>query len=112
MNLVVNAVDAMAKGGTVSITGRMQPHGAESSETGYQDIPHAVLEVTDTGPGIPPEVRRRLFEPYFTTKGDRGTGLGLANVWRIATDAGGVVLVDSEVGRGSTFSVLFPTRHP
>ena len=112
MNLVINAVDAMPDGGSVTISGRMQPCGAEASSAAYREIPHAVLEVTDNGPGMPPEVLRRLFEPYFTTKGDRGTGLGLANVWRIATDAGGVVVVDSEVGRGSTFSVLLPVRHP
>ena len=60
------------------------------------------------GVGIPAADMRHVFEPYFTTKGDEGTGLGLANVWRIATDAGGAVEVESQVSMGATFRVYLP----
>jgi signal transduction histidine kinase len=66
-----------------------------------------VLEVKDQGEGLSDEVKAHLFEPYFTTK-PSGTGLGLASVYGIARQLKGRVLVDSEPGRGSTFSVLLP----
>jgi signal transduction histidine kinase len=110
MNLVINAVDSMPDGGTVKLTARMQPHGAEGSPSEHANVPHAVLQVADAGCGIPPDLREHIFEPYFSTKGDEGTGLGLTNVWRVARDAGGIVAVDSEVGVGSTISVYLPLR--
>jgi signal transduction histidine kinase len=55
-------------------------------------------------------VRSKIFEPYFTTKGDEGTGLGLANVWRIVEDAGGSIVVDSALGVGTTFRVALPAE--
>lgn len=112
MNLVINAVDAMPNGGHLSLTTRTQDWGADGSAAAYRGLPHAVLCVSDTGGGISPDVRRRIFDPYFTTKGEEGTGLGLTNVWRIAVDAGGLVEVESKPGSGSTFSVYFPLRHP
>lgn len=112
LSLVINAVDAMPDGGVLSLTARTQPTGAAGSPSAYSDIPHAVLQVADTGVGIPPDIRGRIFDPYFTTKGEDGTGLGLTNVWRVARDAGGAVEVESDPGRGSTFSVYFPLRHP
>jgi two-component system sensor histidine kinase/response regulator len=67
------------------------------------------LEIADTGPGIPPEVRARIFEPFFTTKGPReGTGLGLSLCQGIVEDHGGVITVQSEVGRGTRFAVTLP----
>jgi PAS domain S-box-containing protein len=110
MNLVINAVDSMPDGGTVKLTAHMQPHGAEGSPSEHANVPHAVLQVADAGCGIPPDLREHIFEPYFSTKGDEGTGLGLTNVWRVARDAGGIVAVDSEVGVGSTISVYLPLR--
>jgi len=112
MNLVINAVDSMPDGGTITLAAGTQPQGAAGSPPAYANLPHAVLSVTDIGGGIPPDSRERIFEPYFTTKGDGGTGLGLTNVWRVARDAGGIVTVDSELGAGSTFSVYFPLQHP
>lgn len=66
--------------------------------------------VTDTGGGIPPEHLPRLFEPFFSTKGQKGTGLGLAVIWGIVDNHGGTIRVESSLGRGSTFTVLLPVR--
>ena len=108
MNLVLNARDAMPAGGSLAIALTCRPAGAESSPAGRRHSEHVVLELADSGHGIPPKDLKHVFEPYFTTKGDEGTGLGLANVWRIVTDAGGAVEVDSEVGRGTTFRIYIP----
>ncbi len=96
LNLVVNAADAMAEGGVVEL------------RTGVADG-SVWLAVRDTGCGIAPEIRPRIFEPYFTTKEPgRGTGIGLAVVHGIVTALGGRVEVESEVGVGSTFTVTLP----
>ena len=97
MNLAVNARDSMAGAGTLTFRTRRSPdHGLE-------------LSVTDTGSGIAPVDLPRIFEPFFTTKPvGQGTGLGLAMVLGIVQDHGGRIEVDSEVGRGTTFTVGFP----
>ncbi len=111
MNLVVNARDAMPRGGKLTIA--TEPGGPMAQEP----LPRADLEgkplvrisVSDTGCGIPPEVLPRIFEPFFTTKAKgKGTGLGLAVVYGLVRQNGGVVTVESEPGRGSTFHLLFP----
>ncbi len=105
VNLVVNARDAMVKGGALTVAARAveagdsRPEGVDSS--------CVLLEVSDTGDGIGPEQRARIFEPFFTTKRE-GSGLGLATVHGIVAQLGGCVEVASELGRGSTFSVFLP----
>jgi PAS domain S-box-containing protein len=101
MNLVVNAGDASTEGGRVEILAAM-----DESANGQR----VLLQVRDQGTGIAREHLDRLFEPYFTTKGDMGNGLGLLNVWQIVTGSAGDVKVDSEVGLGSTFSVFLPVE--
>lgn len=100
MNLCLNAADAMDQPGTISVRVRV-PKSEEGPST------NLVLEVSDTGRGIPPEIRENIFNPYFTTK-PTGTGLGLATVHSIVTDHGGRILVDSQPGRGTVFRVILP----
>jgi len=96
MNIAVNARDAMPIGGAFSIATR---------NIGEE----VVVELSDTGTGMPPEVASRVFEPFFTTKGvGRGTGLGLSVVHGIVQQAGGRIEIDSKLGAGTTFRVCFP----
>ena len=97
MNLVVNARDATPAGGRIAVT-----------LTSDGDPPMVCLRVSDTGQGIQESVRSRLFEPYFTTKGSDGSGLGLATVHSIVAQAGGRVAVESAPGMGATFVVELP----
>lgn len=69
---------------------------------------YVLLEVRDTGCGMTPEVRARVREPFFTTKGDKGTGLGLAIVNQVATNAGGFVDIESQLGHGTAVRVYLP----
>jgi PAS domain S-box-containing protein len=111
VNLAVNARDAMPTGGRLTVS----TAAVALDEAGARDLPGArpgrwaVVAVADTGVGMGPEVRAHLFEPFFTTKPEgRGTGLRLATVYGIVTQAGGFLTVDSEPGRGSTFRVWLP----
>ena len=98
MNLAVNGRDAMPQGGRLTIRTESLPGWVE-------------LSVSDTGQGIPEELRVQIFEPFFTTKeAGKGTGLGLALVRSIVDDSGGRIAVDSQVGKGTTFRVQFPLR--
>jgi signal transduction histidine kinase len=95
-NLIHNAIQAMDRKGTLTI-GLRQEGG------------NALVSIGDTGCGIPPELRQKIFDPFFTTKGTgEGTGLGLDIVRKIVDKHGGRILVESEVGRGSTFTVSLP----
>jgi signal transduction histidine kinase len=99
MNLVVNARDAMPRGGTIRI------------ETGAADSGPVKIMVRDTGHGITPQVRPRLFEPFFSTKpSGTGTGLGLSTVQRIVRESGGDISVESTPGQGACFTITLP-RH-
>lgn len=107
MNLAANARDSMPKGGHLTIATRLATLEARQvDELGAGD--YVELEVRDDGEGIPAEIRPRIFEPLFSTKGDLGTGLGLATCHAIATQAGGAIVVESERGCGATFRVFLP----
>ena len=111
MNLSVNARDAMPAGGVLFLKLRNQVLGEAdvSLHPRAQPGPYVVFEVTDSGQGMPPEVVERIFEPFFTTKPPgQGTGLGLSTVIGIVEEHGGFVLVDTQVGRGTTFSAFLP----
>ena len=106
LNLAFNARDAMSKGGSLKISAHNQVlSGKPESLRGE----HVVLRVSDTGSGMPREVMDRVFEPFFTTKSfGEGTGLGLSQVFGFAKQIGGAVEVDSEPGKGSTFTLYLP----
>jgi signal transduction histidine kinase/ActR/RegA family two-component response regulator/HAMP domain-containing protein len=115
-NLVFNAADAMPDGGTLTVrTTRVsrqpKPEGASASPyeaDAAEPVEMACLEVSDTGVGMDPETRRRCLEPFFTTKGERGTGMGLAMVYGMAQRHRAELEIDSTPGRGTTVRVLFP----
>jgi signal transduction histidine kinase len=104
INLVNNALYAMPQGGILSIeTGQQQRHGK----------PFLLLIVRDNGVGISAEDLERIFEPFYTTRGEHGgTGLGLSVTYGIITEHGGTIEVESQVNAGSTFTVLFPLETP
>ena len=111
LNLCVNARDAMPAGGTLRITARRETvSAAESSPLGdLRPGPHVVWRFTDTGSGINPAVLERIFDPFFTTKpAGEGTGLGLPTALGIVRSHGGAIRVESQPGRGSTFTVILP----
>jgi PAS domain S-box-containing protein len=104
VNLVVNARDAMPQGGTITITARNSAAAEGSGGPSY-----VAISVADTGMGIAPDVLDRIFEPFFTTKPiGKGTGLGLSQVHGFAHQAGGTVEVASELGKGTTITMLLP----
>ena len=109
-NLVTNARDAMPNGGPIRIEAvEMTVDRARAEQAGQLPAGHYVrISVEDDGEGIPPEVRAQIFEPFFTTKGKGGTGLGLATVYAIATQARGDVAVTSVAGKGTRFEVFLP----
>jgi len=111
LNLVVNARDSMPHGGTLALSASNFTVDAQFAATS-QDAKAGsflLLEVTDSGCGIPQEVRDRIFEPFFTTKEvGKGTGLGLSTVHTVVKKHGGFHTVESEMGRGSTFKIYLP----
>lgn len=112
MNLIVNARDAMPSGGTVTISSaNMEVDEDECLLYGVKAGCYVALTVADSGCGMTPEVKSRIFEPFYTTKETgKGTGLGLATVYGIVKQSGGFITVDSVVGAGTTFTICLPAR--
>jgi signal transduction histidine kinase/DNA-binding response OmpR family regulator len=107
-NLIFNAVDAMPQGGLITLRTRAGAWGA--ARTGRGVSTHVVLEVTDTGMGMDEETRKRCLEPFFSTKGQRGTGLGLAMVYGVVQRHEGSIEIESVPGKGTTFRLILPVR--
>jgi signal transduction histidine kinase len=114
-NLVLNARDAMPAGGAIQVNGGLETSPLPIAVVGGS-LPAgrwATLSVTDSGPGVDPAIRDRIFDLFFTTKDpERGTGIGLATVLRIARASAGGVALESAVGRGATFKLYLPARGP
>ena len=112
LNLVVNARDAMPKGGVIRIAADRISWKKKAAGNPSADVCIRIL-VEDEGEGMPDEVQRRIFDPFFTTKAEKGgTGLGLAQVYGFMQQIGGDVLVRSRVGKGTTFELLLPCPEP
>jgi nitrogen-specific signal transduction histidine kinase len=109
LNLVINARDAMPDGGLITIrTGNVDLSGNEFSAEGLVGR-FALITVSDTGTGMPEDVRLRAFDPFFTTKGvGEGSGLGLSQVYGLVQQSGGATRIDSEPGKGTTVSIYLP----
>ncbi|HEX7069197.1 MAG TPA: ATP-binding protein [Rhodothermales bacterium] len=105
-NLIFNAVDAMPQGGQLNVRTRGMP--GDLSMEGVFGTVHARVEIRDTGIGMDEETRRQCLEPFYTTKGDRGTGLGLAMVYGMTRRHSGEIQIESAPGVGTTVSLLFP----
>ena len=105
-NLLLNAVDAMPEGGKITICTQLQRQAAAGSKYSTE----VVVAFSDTGTGMTEEVRKRCLEPFFSTKGRRGTGLGLAMVYGVMERHEGSIDIESEVGKGTTFLLKFPVR--
>jgi two-component system cell cycle sensor histidine kinase/response regulator CckA len=115
VNLVVNARDAMPDGGKLTIrTANMAATDIPSAA--YKGMPSAdyvLVEVADSGTGMPPEVLAQIFEPFFSTKEvGKGTGLGLSTVYGIVKQTGGFIYPESEVGKGTVFRIFLPRHIP
>jgi signal transduction histidine kinase len=119
INLVQNAAESIERDGTITLRARslerpartLMPLAGLPRHSFRAKAGHAttvvILEVIDTGKGIPPKVQERLFDPFFTTK-EAGTGLGLSIAARIVEKHGGALQYQTEVGRGTTFGIVLP----
>src|SRR5690606_29895352 len=115
VNLVVNARDAMPAGGTITLktSNLTAAEAATLSYTGMPPADYVLIEVIDTGTGMPPEIVEKIFEPFFSTKElGKGTGLGLSTVYGIIKQTGGFIYPESEVGKGTTFKIFLPRHVP
>jgi PAS domain S-box-containing protein len=111
LNLCVNARDAMPEGGKLRLRAGNRVLDAAQAQAwpGARPGPYVQIDVGDTGTGIPPEVLERIWEPFFTTKGEgKGTGLGLSTVRGIVASHEGFIVLDTEAGRGTMFHVFLP----
>ncbi len=98
--LLRNAIEAIGRGGQILVSLRQQE---------IADRTRAVIEVVDTGPGIPPEIYEHIFEPFFSGReAGRGLGFGLSKCWRIVTEHGGEIVISPQAREGTTFTVYLP----
>lgn len=115
LNLAVNARDAMPTGGRMTIGTSVCFHNQMEAAPGLEELPtgeYVQFVFSDTGMGMTEDVKARIFEPFFSTKGvGKGTGLGLSTVYGIVKQNNGAITVDSEVGAGATFRILFPIEN-
>ncbi len=115
VNLAVNARDAMPEGGKLTVR-TANVTAADSAQYNYKGMPPAdcvLVEVSDTGTGMAPEIMDKIFEPFFSTKEvGKGTGLGLSTVYGIVKQTGGFIYPESQVGRGTTFRIFLPRYVP
>ena len=108
-NLIFNAVDALPTGGTLTLrTALTADTGGSAATSAEKPASRLHVEVADTGVGMDETARRRCLEPFFTTKGERGTGLGLAMVYGVVQRHSADIEIDSEVGKGTTVRLIFP----
>ena len=109
LNLALNARDAMPAGGRLTISTANIDHVPTALSTDLSPGEYVAISVTDTGTGMPPEVKARAFEPFFTTKEQgRGTGLGLSQLYGFAKQSGGTARIESAEGQGTTVSMYLP----
>ena len=111
MNLILNARDAMPTGGTMTIATWPVTFGDDDRRRRILEIPpgeYVGVSISDTGQGMSPDAVEHIFEPFYTTKGENGTGLGLATVYGIVQQSGGAVDVESRTGEGTTMTVYLP----
>jgi two-component system cell cycle sensor histidine kinase/response regulator CckA len=115
VNLVVNARDAMPNGGAITIRTRnvLEAEAATFTYLGMPPADYVLIEVEDTGTGMPSEIMEKIFEPFFSTKElGKGTGLGLSTVYGIIKQTGGFIYPESVVGEGTTFRIFLPRHLP
>ncbi|MGC2777423.1 MAG: PAS domain-containing protein [Bradyrhizobium sp.] len=114
VNLAVNARDAMPDGGKLSVR-TVNVSSEEAAQGAYKGMPvadYVRIDISDTGTGIPAEIREKIFEPFFSTKEvGKGTGLGLSTVYGIIKQTGGFIYVESELGKGTSFQIFLPRHH-
>ena len=101
VNIIINACEAMEKGGRITIT--------ETMDSINKNRDTAVIRIQDTGPGIPATIQDKVFNPFFTTK-DEGTGLGLSICFNIISEHGGCLVLDSQEGQGTCFTITLPVK--
>jgi two-component system NtrC family sensor kinase len=112
MNMLVNAQHAIEHEGSITVRSRRFPQ-PKSPEPGGQPVPMVEISIIDTGCGIPENNLKRIFDPFFTSKEvGKGTGLGLSVSHGIVRAHGGVIEVESTVGKGSTFRIYLPQEPP
>jgi two-component system cell cycle sensor histidine kinase/response regulator CckA len=114
INLAVNARDAMPNGGTLSVkTFNVSVSKPDDNRHGLPPGEYVACAIGDTGTGIPKDILEKIWEPFFSTKDvGKGTGLGLSMVYGIIKQTGGFIYCDSEVGKGTTFTIYLPRHYP